>query len=112
MIMKLWIKIIIGLAIIPVLVYLGLLGWIVFDYLKYGSVTQQACGDNDWWEDVAECAAQLALEKNDPRYCRINWSGEIGDVCALIYAEKTTDSNTCKKIDLLTAQNKCQRRFE
>lgn len=110
--MRLWLKIIIGLAIVPVLVCLGLLGWIIFGYIKYGSVIEQACADKVWWEDKAQCAANVALAKNDPRYCRINHFGETGDLCALLYAEQTTDPTTCQNIDLIEAEQKCVKRFQ
>lgn len=85
--------------------------WIGLSYLRYSLVMQWVCQEYDWWEDEAECAAQFALHKNDPRYCRVGVFSELTDVCHSIYAEKTTDASTCKKIDSIRAKNRCQNRF-
>jgi len=90
-------------------IILGMLG---INYWRFGHVTKVACGQEMWWEDQAECAAQFALEKNDPRYCRIDLFGEIGDLCNLLYSQQTKDVATCSKIDLLEAKEKCRQRLQ
>lgn len=109
---KPWDHIVILIAIVLVVLPVVTVGWMAFDYLKYSTVTHQTCQGYDWWEDEAECAAEFALDKNDPRYCRIDLLGEVSDLCASIYAEQTIDITTCKQIDLLSAKDKCQQRFE
>ena len=89
-----------------------IIGWIAIGYAVYGHEARLQCADFEWWEDYANCAAEIALEKNDPRYCRISVVSEVSDVCMLIYAEQTFDGTTCRKIDNSEAKQNCQARFE
>ena len=99
---------ILGLIILIPLIVCGYFG---YSYFKYSVMSQLTCRGFEWWEDKAECAADLALKENDPRYCRIDLLGEVGDLCATIYASQTTDPATCPAIDNIQAEEQCKERF-
>lgn len=100
--------IVIAILAVPLIVcsYLG------YSYFKYSAVTKLSCKNFDWWEDKAECAANLSLRENNPRYCRIDLFGEVGDLCATLYAKQTMDPTTCPAIDNILAEQQCKERFD